>query len=296
MQSTRQLPVSGLVAALILTLAAPAMAFPIGRPDDAPEALRTAPTWEELDAAAVDFTAIVALSNCSGSLVRFTTSQPGDKALVLTNGHCTGSFIDAGNAIAGTPSTRTFSLLASNGRTKLATLRASELIYATMTGTDMALYRLTQTNAQLATAYHVTPLTIADHHPDAGAPIRVVSGYWRKIYSCSVDHFVYQLREGTWTFNDSLRYTQPGCDTIPGTSGSPIIHATTRSIIGINNTGNESGERCTLDNPCEVDEHGTVVVTKGAAYGQQLYQIYTCLDTNNELNLNRTGCQLNKPL
>ena len=296
MQSNRRFSFSGLVAALILIASAPALAFPIGTPNDPPEALRTAPSWEELDAAAVDFTAIVALSNCSGSLVRFTSSLPTDKALVLTNGHCVGGFIDAGDALSHQASSRTFSLLTSNGRSKLATLRASELIYATMTATDFALYRLTQTNAQIAAAYRVTPLTIADTHPTAGSPIRVVSGYWRKIYSCAVDRFVYQLREGTWTFADSLRFTQPGCETIPGTSGSPIIHATTRAIIGINNTGNESGASCTLDNPCEVDAHGTVTVSKGAAYGQQLYQIYTCLDPNNELNLERAGCLLNKPL
>ena len=296
MPSNHRYSFSGLVAALILTAAAPALAFPIGTPHDPPEALRTAPTWEELDAAAVDFTAIVALSNCSGSLVRFTTSLPTDKALVLTNGHCVGGFVEAGDALSHETSSRTFSLLASNGKTKIATLRASELIYATMTGTDFALYRLTQTNAQIASAYHVTPLTIADHHPDAGAPIRIVSGYWRKIYSCAVDRFVYELREATWTFADSLLFTQPGCATIPGTSGSPIIHATTRAIIGINNTGNESGDRCTMDNPCEVDSHGTITVSKGAAYGQQLYQIYSCLDANNEINLERTGCALNKPL
>jgi V8-like Glu-specific endopeptidase len=284
------------VATLVLFATVPAAAFPIGTPKDAPDWLRPAPSEDELDAAAVDFTAIVALSNCSGSLVRYTNSQPTDKALVLTNGHCTGGFIDAGNALAHVPSSRTFSLLAKSGRTKLGTLQASELIYATMTGSDFALYRLTQTNAQLTARYGVTPLTIADTHPAAGAPIRVVSGYWRKIYSCAVDRFVYQLREATWTFTDSLLYSTPGCETIPGTSGSPIIHATTHAIIGINNTGNESGGHCTLDNPCEVDEHGTVVVTKGASYGQQLYQLYTCLDATNELNLDHPGCKLNKPL
>ncbi len=296
MHSLRRFSLSGLFAAGVLTAATTAQALPVGSPQDAPEALRAAPTWEELDAAAVDFTAIVALSNCSGSLVRFTNSLPTDKAMVLTNGHCVSGFVDAGDAISHEASSRTFSLLASNGKTKLGTLRASELIYATMTGTDMALYRLTQTNAQIAALYRVTPLTIADTHPVAGTAIRIVSGYWRKIYSCSVSNFVYQLREATWTFTDSLRFSEPGCETIPGTSGSPIIHAATRAVIGINNTGNESGGRCTMDNPCEVDNVGTVTVNKGASYGQQLYQLYSCLDTNNEINLERTGCLLTKPL
>src|SRR5690242_1865712 len=36
-----------------------------------------------------DFSGIVALSNCSGSIVRWKSSKQQDKALMLTNGHCT---------------------------------------------------------------------------------------------------------------------------------------------------------------------------------------------------------------
>ena len=286
-------PLAGLFAALLLTAAAPASAFPVSHPEDPPEALRLGAA-EAHTAADIDFTAIVALSNCSGALVRFTTSHPDDRAMVLTNGHCVGGFIAAGDAVVGKPSTRSFTLLSAGGRFK-ATLRASELMYATMTGTDITLYRLTLTNAQITARYGVTPLTIADHHPDAAAPVRIVSGYWRKIYACAIDRFVYQLREGTWTFNDSIRFSQPGCETIGGTSGSPIIHATTGAIVGINNTGNESGGRCTLNNPCEIDEHGNTVAEKGASYGQELYQIYSCLDADNEIDLDRPGCLLTKP-
>ena len=39
-------------------------------------------------AATVDFTGIVALSNCSGSVVRPVNAGPNDPAYVLTNGHC----------------------------------------------------------------------------------------------------------------------------------------------------------------------------------------------------------------
>ncbi len=34
-----------------------------------------------------DFEGIVALSNCSGSLIRLENSKDSDKAMVLTNGH-----------------------------------------------------------------------------------------------------------------------------------------------------------------------------------------------------------------
>lgn len=301
MKSIRRSPLSLLGVALTLGLgldmASPSQAFalPVGTERDIHESLREAPTWEELEAAAVDFTAIVALSNCSGSLVKFTTSKTTDRAMVLTNGHCVSGMVAAGTATVGLSVSRSFSLLNSTGRSTLGTLKSDQLLYATMTGTDIGLYRLTQTYAQIATKYKVAPLTISDQHPIVGAPVRIVSGYWKKIYSCSIAKFVHELHEATWSFQDSIRFSEPGCETIGGTSGSPIVHADTHEVIGINNTGNEDGEKCTLDNPCEIDETGTVTYEKGAAYGQELHQIYSCLNSANAIDLSIAGCQLQKP-
>jgi len=285
---------AALIASFQLLAQNQAQALPVGNPQEAAEAESKLPTWDEIDAAAVDFASIVALSNCSGSLVRFSTSKPDDYALVLTNGHCLSGFVPAGDAVVDQASSRTFTLLDASARS-LATLRAQRMMYATMTGSDFAIYKLTQTYAQLSSRYRVTALTISSRRPGEGTPIRIVSGYWRRIYSCSIDAFVPELREGTWTFRDSIRFKQPGCETIGGTSGSPIIDAETRAVIGINNTGNESGASCTLNNPCEVDASGKITATKGAAYGQQLYQVYACLDASNNIDLNRAGCTLQKP-
>ena len=289
-----------LVATLLaLTATTRAFALPVGTEAELQQAIEQsqaiAPSWEELDAAAVDFTAIVALSNCSGSLVRFKNSRTSDLAMVLTNGHCTGSFIPAGDARVNVASSRTFSLLGASGRSTLGTLRASKLIYGTMTGTDMALYQLTSTYAQITLRYRVAALLIADTHPAVGSSIRVVSGFWRKIYSCTISKFVPQLREGSWTWDDSIRYSEPGCEVIGGTSGSPIINAGSYEVIGINNTGNESGERCTDNNPCEIDSMGNVSYEKGASYGQELYQVYSCVNDSNAIDLSLPGCKLQKP-
>lgn len=288
--------VGGLFVAFAAALAAPAPAYalPVGTEQEARIAESLAPTWEELDAASVDFTAIVALSNCSGSLVRFTTSKTDDYAMVLTNGHCLSGFVTAGTAIVDVTSSRSFTLLSSSGR-GLGTLKAQRLMYATMTGSDFAIYKLTQTYAQLSARYGVAPLVISEHRPEAGTALHIVSGFWKRIYSCSIDHFVHELREGTWTFRDSIRFSSPGCETIGGTSGSPLINADTHEVIGINNTGNESGASCTLNNPCEVDAAGSITVEKGASYGQQLYPIYGCLSATNQIDLTRTGCTLQKP-
>ena len=287
---------SSLVGLFAVTLPTAPSAFALPLPKAAEAAAeKAAPSDEEIFESGVDFTAIVALNNCSGSLIRFVTSRPEDNALVLTNGHCyEGGFLKPGEAVADKASSRTFKLLNSSGG-KLATLKAERVVYATMTGTDVAIYRLNTTFAAIKKAHKVDALTLSDRHPEEGTPIRVVSGYWKRIYSCEISKFVPTLREGDWTFTDSIKYSKPGCNTIGGTSGSPIVNADTKEVIGVNNTGNESGKRCTENNPCEVDENGTVTVEKGASYGQETYQVYACLTENNTLDLKLSGCTLAKP-
>ncbi|MEU5537253.1 trypsin-like peptidase domain-containing protein [Streptomyces sp. NPDC020362] len=245
-------------------------------------------------AATVDFAGTVSLSNCSGSVIRFPNSADTDPALVLTNGHCleTG-FPEPGEVITGQSSSRSFGLLNSSGN-KVATLRANQVVYSTMTDTDITIYRTTTTYAKIKSSYGISPLTVQDTHPTAGSAIKVVSGYWKRIYSCNVDGFVYRLQEGDWTWKDSLRYTS-ACNTIGGTSGSPVIDTTTGKVVAVNNTGNEDGERCTENNPCEVDENGNVTVRKGINYAEETYIIPACFTTGNKLNLDASGCTLPKP-
>ncbi|MFJ6795121.1 serine protease [Streptomyces sp. NPDC091268] len=245
-------------------------------------------------AVAVNFAGTVALSNCSGSVVRAPGSQPGDPALVLSNGHCleTG-FPAAGEVIKDQPSSRSFSLLNASG-SRVATLRASKVSYATMTDTDISIYQLTKTYAQIQSQYGISALTLNDTHPVQGSAIKVVSGYWKRTYSCNIDGFAYRLKEGDWTWKDSVRYTS-SCNTIGGTSGSPVIDTTTGKVVAVNNTGNEDGGRCTENNPCEVDAAGNVTVRQGINYAQETYTIVPCIAPGNKIDLARPGCTLPKP-
>lgn len=251
----------------------------------------TAPTAASAVLAS-DFHAIVALSNCSGSVVKPTGAAMTDPALVLTNGHCLESGMPApGRVITNQASSRTFSLLSRDGQSRLGTLRARKVIYATMTDTDVTLYQLTTTYQQIQTTYGTTALNLPSTHPTAGVRIDVVSGYWKTIYSCGLDGFAYRLREANWTFKDSIRYTS-ACHVIGGTSGSPIVETSTGNVIGVNNTTNEDGQRCTLNNPCEVDQAGNVTVRPGIGYGQETYLIPGCLKAGNEIDLTKPGCAL----
>ncbi|MEW2162573.1 serine protease [Streptomyces sp. NPDC007084] len=295
-----------LVAALFALViagagAAPAVAAPA--PESAPArtsaAAATAGTAAGAKTAAPTLQAVslagtVALSNCSGSVVRFPNSADTDPALVLSNGHCLETGFPApGQVIVNQSSSRTFSLLNSAG-SKVATLRASKVAYSTMTDTDITIYQLTSTYATIRNSYGISALTVQNTHPTAGTAITVASGYWKRLYNCNVDGFVYRLKEGDWTWKDSLRYTS-ACNTIGGTSGSPVIDQSTGKVVAVNNTGNEDGGRCTVNNPCEVDASGNVTVRKGINYAEETYQIPACFTTGNQLNLSASGCVLPKP-
>ena len=239
---------------------------------------------------AVDYTGIVALSNCSGSLVRTPDAADTDPALVLTNGHCyEGGMPSAGEVITNQPSSRSFSLLDPSGQGTLGTLHATTVLYSTMTDTDVTLYKLDTTYAAIQQTYNTPALQLSTDHPTAGTDLRVVSGYWRTTYSCSLDGFAYQLHEDQWTFKDSVRYTS-SCDTIGGTSGSPVIDAGSGKVIAMNNTMNEDGESCTLNNPCEVDESGNVTVHQNIGYGQETYILGPCIAPGSVIDFTRPGC------
>jgi V8-like Glu-specific endopeptidase len=246
-----------------------------------------------------NYEGVVAMSNCSASLVRFKSSQDSDLAMVLTNGHCVGGgshggMLEPGEVLHNFAKKFRVELLNKDAK-GIKKLNSTRILYAAMTGTDVALLELDETYAQIAQSVATQPLTFADQISPMGADIDVASGYWKRTYTCKTEVIVPTLKEADWTFKNSIRYSPKGCETIGGTSGSPIISKSTGEIIGINNTGNEDGESCTMNNPCEVDADGKTHAMKGRSYGQQTYLFYGCLGTGNErIDLGKPGCELAK--
>jgi hypothetical protein len=276
LSAIRRLPV------LVALFLASALAFTVS-PASAAPAL----------AVPVDLTATIRLSNCSATLVRYPTSQSTDRAMMLTNGHCfEGGFIAPGRVIINRSSTRRGTLLNSSGSSVLG-LTADRVLYATMTGTDVTLYRLTRTFASIRSATGISARTISASHPVPGDTF-IPSGFFARIFNCDIARFVPTLREDRWTWHDSLGFAK-GCNTIHGTSGSPVISVATGEVVGINNTGNDDGEVCTLNNPCEVNPDGTTFAMKGLDYGQETYWFTTCLTASRTIDLNKAGCLLTRP-
>src|SRR5258707_1025772 len=113
----------------------------------------TAPAQATTIAVTPSLNATIALNNCSAALVRYPSSLDTDRALMLTNGHCfEGGFPAAGQVITNRGSTRSGTLLDSAGN-NLGTVRADMLLYATMTNTDISLYRLNTTFASIRSSF-----------------------------------------------------------------------------------------------------------------------------------------------
>ena len=241
-----------------------------------------------------EFEGIVKLSNCSGSLVILEGQNMNAKGLVLTNGHCVpkgifGGLIGPNEIIINKSVKRQFKLF--KDIKTLFTINSTRIVYAAMNQTDMALYELDESYQQILNRTGVSPLILSSQRPTEGTQIEIISGYWERGYSCRIDQFVFKMQEGDYFFKDSVRYF-PGCNTIGGTSGSPVIDAQTRQVIAVNNTGNEGGRKCSMNNPCEINERGEIFAQKGLAYGQQTYQVYSCLNEAREFVFNKRGCQL----
>ncbi|WP_406163948.1 trypsin-like serine protease [Streptomyces canus] len=232
----------------------------------------------------------VDLSGCAGSVVGTPISRPQDPALLLTNGHCVqGQRPGPGTAMVNQPADREVPIADRQGYPQ-TTARVKRLVYATMTGTNIALYRLDKTYAQLrsegAKIFHLTSTPVR-----AGDPLTMA--YTSRRFNCTAETVVTHLREGGYQQDDSIRYAA-GEDCAPwhGTSGSALLAPDGSTVVGIHNTHNEAGEQCTDHNPCEVGPDEAVTSVQGRGYGQQVDMITDCLARGSNLDPSRQGCTL----
>ncbi|WP_020502233.1 trypsin-like serine protease [Sciscionella marina] len=235
----------------------------------------------------------VSLNGCTGSVVRSPDARQQDPALLLTNGHCTtGDRPAPGKASVDQPADLSVPIADHQGYPRV-TAHANRLMYATMTGTDIALYRLDTSYAQLE-AKHAKVFRLGTSPVRAGDKLSMA--YSSERLSCTAEAIVPRLREGGYQQDGSIRYGESkSCLPQHGMSGSALLAPDGRTIVGIHNTHNESGARCTENNPCEVAADGAVSSVKGRGYGQQVRMIPGCLTAGSELDLDRPGCTLIKP-
>ena len=238
------------------------------------------------------FEGIVALPQCSGSVIKLDYSLPTDKALVLTNGHCLWyGFPDPNSFVLDDAAYVDVRIYTGIGYKTINSL-VTKAVYSTMTGTDITIYELFESYKNLEER-GVRPFTLSRTAPSEGTKIGIVSGYWKTKYACRIEKVVSNLLEGDYEWNDSLRYSRPGCEVIHGTSALPVIEKGTRNVIAINNTGNDNGEVCTNNNPCESNPEKTQHTwPRGYSDAQQTALIYSCVNSERKFDLNIPGCKL----
>jgi hypothetical protein len=252
-------------------------------------------------------------NTCSGALVTFQGRSSSSPALVLSAGHCsdrgklrlplkTGSIavMAHGEALYRTAYRRPLTL--DTGRTDAprTCIEAEEAVYATLTGGDILLLRLTETYSDIERRTGVTPFVISqDSSFSPGLAIRMPSSLWQTDRECQVEATVEKLQEYGWLWGPvlRLRVDMDTCIAPHGVSGAPVIRKDTKEVIGVMGTVSDaSAGPCELNNPCEVGADGSVQATpKDQNYMHFVHQLYACLDASRSLDLAVPGCPLAKP-
>jgi hypothetical protein len=245
---------------------------------------------------------------CSGAFVTLEGRSKSEHGLLLTSGHCVmkgrATIFDGrltvpapGEVLRHVKDHRTFTLETGNAAAPRACVSADELLYATLSGVDLAIYRLTETYEEVERRTGTGPLRVASGaQVPAGARVRLPSAFHQRNYACGTDGTVPGLREEQWTSGPVLRLTK-GCNAPPGGSGSPILREDTNEVVAVFSTAYEAdGVPCALMNPCEIDEKGaTSVADKGRPYAHFVHRLHECFDARGKLDLTAAGCPLPRP-
>ncbi|PRQ10368.1 hypothetical protein C1Y63_11765 [Corynebacterium sp. 13CS0277] len=241
------------------------------------------------------FDAIVRVGNCSGSIIALPDAEPGDQALILTNGHCYNNRMRAGDVVTNMPSRQRVYLFAGDRARKIGTLTTTRALYSTTTGSDITIFDAGITYEELYRRYRTIPRIVANDTAGPGTGVQVTSGYWKRSYDCTITANVDKLKEGGWTWQGAFRMEGPGCSTRSGSSGSPVIDSTGR-VVAVNNTANFHGNYCTDVNACEVNldprsGYTNTTVHRGARYATRVDQLAGCF-THSRTDLGRWECEL----
>jgi hypothetical protein len=249
---------------------------------------------------------------CSGALVTFKGRGMATRALVLSAGHCANrgsvqiplrqasiAMLDVGEVLYRAEYRRALTLETGNSEEPRTCVEADQVVYATLTGADVMLLRLTETYEQIERRAGVKPLIVSEDTAfPAGLAVTMPSALWQNDRACQVEVIVEKVKESRWIWGPLLRLRMDAdtCTAPRGASGAPVIRTDTSEVIGLFGTmGDTAGTPCELNNPCEVKSDGSaVVVAKNQNYVHFVHQFYSCLDTAREIDLDVRGCSLLK--
>lgn len=153
------------------------------------------------------FDSTVRLYKCSGSLVRMPGSSYRDQALIMTSAHClihgSARYLEPGEVITNYSLKsldrlyfRSVNLHKGDYEAEyLTSANITDIVYATMDESDLAILRLDKTYAQLRLS-GVKARPLSSTPPAVGTPIQIPSAFWQKAYACKIDAIAPELHEG----------------------------------------------------------------------------------------------------
>ena len=246
----------------------------------------------------------VTVSDCSGVVFIMPGMSADQKAMVLTNGHCIGiggymnRYPDDGEVFVNREVTNSL-ILMRNKYDSGEFFGYSKVLFATLTGVDLAVIELDATYEELRSGGY-TVYKLATELPEKGMILNFDSYNRNANSSCEVEKTVPILREDRWTWSNFIRMVlSRTCHYVHGQSGTAGIDPSTGLIYALAQTVYEGGAACTLNNPCEVDPLTGAYSTAGIyqSYAVPVVALHDCYDVKNkkfDFRLNTCGINFRK--
>ncbi|GLQ96169.1 trypsin-like serine peptidase [Dyella mobilis] len=238
-----------------------------------------------------------ASSQCTATLIA-GAHLPADSAsaLVLTAGHCVGSF-DTNKVLVNeaAPNNWTFTpaYFVDNGP-QHRSFAVRRIAYATMKNVDLAVLELGATYADLA-AVDVYPMHLYATQPEptagiqvAHVPIQDIPVYERflRLSNCHADtrRTIFESLY-PWLWSEAVPNLCQGIR--GGSSGSPVVLQNQNEVVGvINTTVDPSRNGCGLNRPCEL-EGKAGLIREGVSYYIPIDVIAQALTADSKLDLSK---------
>jgi hypothetical protein len=240
---------------------------------------------------------------CSGSIFAPHGYDKNQKALVITNGHCTGmgslsvyggTYLSTTERLNFVEAPNTYLVLfkknAAEGEVDINANNTARLLVATMYKKDLAIYEIEYSYAQLE-EFGYFPLILGSKVPELKSQVVYHSSAWGSQVSCQLEAYADMVIEGFWVWNNVMRLTGDNCHAQGGASGSPVLDAEGK-LVALMNTMYEGGQKCTVMNPCERErDSGNASVHNGAVYAIPVVDLNACFVSSKKLDLKRCNLQ-----
>lgn len=263
--------------------------------------LRASVVLENADGAYDSYRAIGRLNSddtCTAVLIA-PGDNPAAPATIVTNGRCVGAF--GANEAFTDREVADWTVQFNNFIDTVdaqVELPVQRIVYATTSGTDVALLELGATVQELADA-GIMPLALAATDAEPGKRVVAISmaldeesaeSSFLRATTCTLDDQT-DLLEFVWQWHDAWR--NDCSDMTHENAGSPLLDVEDNSVVALSSTttaGSDQGD-CYLDRPCEIGADG-VMVREDTNYAVSVAGLAACFSADGVFDVTLDACPL----